>query len=1368
MISRTVYPKRQGRRWLTALSLLTLVSSLLLTGSTALAVHSDGLFELDTNSSQAICTPVTAPCGDANVADSPAGGADDWADVFNNTDVAFGSTFIPDPVGDVENSYFTGGGSKDERDIPDWQYATANDVVPDKDDIAHAFAAAYVNPADNHTHIYFGDDRFDNNGSAETGFWFFQNRVALGANGRFTGTHRVGDVLVLANWGGSNPVGQVTVYQWVGGRSPLALVFDSTTADCAKVGVNDNVCAVVNRQNVAQPWGFLDKSGSTVIRPLELFEAGLDVTALFGADRCFASFLANTRSSHSTTAQLKDFALGGFEQCGASISISPSAVNEVGESHTFTVNVSKTVAGAPSPAAGVFPTVTLTTANGAVVANKVDNCATTGTDASGNCTVTFTSNSAGTVTGNASATVTIGTETFNVSTDGVSPNSGPAVKRFVDAWIQIDPDDVNEAGDSHTFTITAKQNSGDGTGFVSVPNGTAIDVDLTDSAGAVSQISANTCASTTNGTCSVTFTSQTGGIVSGHASIDLTLFGNAVHRETDASGQNSNDAVKKFVDAWITIAPDDVNETGDPHTFTVTVKQDGANGSGFVNVPDGTIVDVSLTNSGGATNSPSANTCATGTVAGQCTITFTSPTGGVVTGHAEVDLTLQGLAVHRETDGTAPNSGDAVKKFVDAWITISPDDVNETGDPHTFTVTVKQDSANGSGLVNVPNGTIVDVTLTDALGAISNVSSNTCETTGTVNGQCSVTFTSATGGTVTGTAAVDLTLQGLAVHRETDGNGLNSGPAVKRFVDATITIDPDATNEVGDEHTFTVTVQQDSGDGAGLVNVPNGTLVAVTLTDALGADSVVSLNSCALGGTVAGVCWVTFTSATGGTVTGHAAVDLTLAGLAVHRETDGVAPNSNDAVKTFVDAWITITPDATNETGDPHTFTVTAKQDSGDGNGFVNVPDGTIVTVTLTDDDGAAATGVVDGCALGATAGTCTVSFTSATGGTVTGHAAIDLTLAALAVHRETDGVAPNSDDAVKTFVDAYITINPPEATNTVGDPHTFTVNVQQDSGDGNGFVDVPDGTIVTVTLTPSAGATIGLIDDTCDGPGTVGGECTVTFSSSTTGTVTGHASVDLTLATLAVHRETDGIAPNSGDAVKHFVAGGIRWSKVDNAGQLQGGATFEVCKTHDFTLPSGPFVDLVPDQCVSVADNGPLDQDDDDGEFLLSGLSLGRYTVRETIAPPGFVADPDTVTVELSPGNTDVTIGQAFVNSREVLKITGFGYTNAPVGTPTSGVVNGIATFTVTLHNYGTAPANLTSSSLVVSGATCTGGNTLNLTGTIAAGADSPTYTLVCEYDGADGDVVQADLVVKSTTNGLEREASGSPARITFTIQAD
>jgi hypothetical protein len=335
------------RKFLTAGSIVVLVVGLM-SGAigTALAVHDAGLFELDVSNSAAVCAPLPAPCGDANTVDSAAPG-DDWATIYAGGGSATNSTFIPDPVSSAENSFYTGGGSKDVRDIPAWAYGTSNDVIPDKDDIADAFAASYIDPADDHTIIYFGIDRYDNNGDAETGFWFFQDQVSLNGSGGFNGVHTVGDVLVLADWGGSNPVGDITVYQWVGGKNPLALVADNANADCALVAANDNFCAVVNRQVDNPPWTFTDKSGSQDIRPLELFEAGLDINALFGSERCFASFLASTRSSHSVTAQLKDFALDTFEQCGASLATQVSATSiQPGQSVTDTATI--TVSG-PAP-----------------------------------------------------------------------------------------------------------------------------------------------------------------------------------------------------------------------------------------------------------------------------------------------------------------------------------------------------------------------------------------------------------------------------------------------------------------------------------------------------------------------------------------------------------------------------------------------------------------------------------------------------------------------------------------------------------------------------------------------------------------------------------------------------------------------------------------------------------------------------------------------------------------------------------------------------------------------------------------------------------------------------------------------------------
>ena len=444
------------------------------------------------------------------------------------------------------------------------------------------------------------------------------------------------------------------------------------------------------------------------------------------------------------------------------------------------------------------------------------------------------------------------------------------------------------------------------------------------------------------------------------------------------------------------------------------------------------------------------------------------------------------------------------------------------------------------------------------------------------------------------------------------------------------------------------------------------------------------------------------------------------------------------------------------------------------------VPDGTIVDVTLTGD----ADNVVDTCAdPGTVNGSCTVTFTSDTAGVVVGHTSADIVVGTTTLHVETDGVAPNSGDATKRFVDAAITINPPQDTNGINEQHTFTVAVTQDDGAGGGPVAAPDGTLVDVTLTGDADNVV----DTCADPGTVNGSCTVTFTSDTEGTVTGHATVTLTFdnpfnGDITVTRATDGVAPNSGDAVKDFVDGSLAWTKVDNAGALQGGATFEVCRTHDLDSSTDPdsFVDIVPDVCATVADDvdgvvGPgLDQDPDPGQFLLSGLVLGRYTVHETIAPPGFVPSPLTVTVDLTLEAPDVVIAEAFVNNRPIVKLTAFGYTNTPTGTPTSGVVSGTTVYTVKVKNFGLAPSVLTgtleATTDAVSGTlACAPTNPLPLGDASLDPNEEVTFTLTCTYTNLnDGAEVRADLDATYETNGLVRSISGSPASIIFTVQSD
>lgn len=111
-----------------------------------------------------------------------------------------------------------------------------------------------------------------------------------------------------------------------------------------------------------------------------------------------------------------------------------------------------------------------------------------------------------------------------------------------------------------------------------------------------------------------------------------------------------------------------------------------------------------------------------------------------------------------------------------------------------------------------------------------------------------------------------------------------------------------------------------------------------------------------------------------------------------------------------------------------------------------------------------------------------------------------------------------------------------------------------------------------------------------------------------------------------------------------------LRWLKFDHTDTLLGGATFEVCRTHDFVVETSGFVDI-EDVCFDVVDDtdnviGPgLDQDPDGGEFLLVDLPFGRYTVRESVPPQGWLVDSTVRTVELTPAAPNVTISIPWFN---------------------------------------------------------------------------------------------------------------------------
>ncbi len=293
----------------------------------AWAVHDLELFELDGNAVQ----NGTAP-------------PDDWEELYHNGANDGGSPDVFTGINaDPAPETIFDGGKKDIQDVSQWSWK--NGSVPDKDDITNAYAAAYNDKGD--LIVYFGADRFDNNGDAFLGFWFFKSLVSRNPNGTFSGTHTTGDTLVLVNFPqATNAVPLIQVVEWdpsctkAAGPNPTAgqcaaqnlrLITGASGAGavCSTIATGDDVCAITNEEGTANaapgadstaPWPYTAKNGTTGAFPFEsFFEGGINLSQVIPGDTCFASFMAESRSSSSFTASLKDFVLDSFPVCGIEV-----------------------------------------------------------------------------------------------------------------------------------------------------------------------------------------------------------------------------------------------------------------------------------------------------------------------------------------------------------------------------------------------------------------------------------------------------------------------------------------------------------------------------------------------------------------------------------------------------------------------------------------------------------------------------------------------------------------------------------------------------------------------------------------------------------------------------------------------------------------------------------------------------------------------------------------------------------------------------------------------------------------------------------------------------------------------------------------
>jgi uncharacterized repeat protein (TIGR01451 family) len=271
------------------LSLLLQYFAMAAPGS-ALAVH-DEQFQLDGN---AIDNPGTPP--------------DDWATLVGGGGSADAFTGIIHEAPD--STIFTTGGSKDINDTDQWRWTDGS--VPDKDDLLDGFAALYGDI------MYFGADRFANNGDSAIGFWFFQNGISVNGNGTFSPDHAIGDLFVVSHFENGGAVSQIQLFEWVGsGGSDGTLDLVATGAVCTAAPASDEACGIANQDVTPAPWPYTPKAGASGTFPeFSFYEGGLDLSSVFEGDvPCFSSFLVETRSSQEVNAQLKDFIAGDFNTC---------------------------------------------------------------------------------------------------------------------------------------------------------------------------------------------------------------------------------------------------------------------------------------------------------------------------------------------------------------------------------------------------------------------------------------------------------------------------------------------------------------------------------------------------------------------------------------------------------------------------------------------------------------------------------------------------------------------------------------------------------------------------------------------------------------------------------------------------------------------------------------------------------------------------------------------------------------------------------------------------------------------------------------------------------------------------------------------
>jgi hypothetical protein len=330
---------------LAALAILSLVTGLLVTAGTVLAVH-DETFQLDGDAIASTTTAVGPPPIQTVDWDSifTAAGAPKATLPTDYKDAGFQLDFKTATNGSFvtsDNSTYATG-SKDTLPISGWQCNQDNNVNS-KIDVMNAYVVSYTNAAGDQIQ-YFALERNTNTGTADVGFWFLQGTAgceSLGTTVTWTGEHLDGDVLVVSEFTNGGRVSTINVYRWDRPGNPVG-VPGSLNPTPVGAGVDcrdpllvtpDSACAASNTVDngvggtLTQPWSTANKADGVghLLRTSEFFEGGINLTDLGLGGKCFNTFVGDTRSSTSLTATLFDYAAKTTGACTSGIVTTPQS-----------------------------------------------------------------------------------------------------------------------------------------------------------------------------------------------------------------------------------------------------------------------------------------------------------------------------------------------------------------------------------------------------------------------------------------------------------------------------------------------------------------------------------------------------------------------------------------------------------------------------------------------------------------------------------------------------------------------------------------------------------------------------------------------------------------------------------------------------------------------------------------------------------------------------------------------------------------------------------------------------------------------------------------------------------------------------------